>query len=416
MSLHGKHLHFDCASGIAGDMCMGALIDVGVPADVVREAISNVGLGEDRLRVEAVVKSGIGATNVWVRCEDGQTETHGHAVDHATDLNDGNHAHHHYSEIRSRIEGSSLAPGVVKLSLAIFDKVAEAEARMHGMTLQNVAFHEVGAIDSIVDVIGCAAALHWLSPSSVSSSPVAMGKGVVKCAHGILPVPSPAAVEILRKAKAPVSDGGLAIELCTPTGAAILASVVTQWGSMPEMVPESIGYGSGDLELPDRPNVVRVILGEPSSGTSAKSDVVIEISANIDDMSPELCDFAMEQLVEAGALDVWWTPITMKKGRPALGLGVLCTESAQSEVTAAIFRETTSIGVRYRRMERTVLLRSITKVETKYGTVAVKVAREGKTIVNAAPEYEDCRALAVAKGVSLKLVFAAAVAAATEQA
>ena len=295
-NIQGKHLHFDCVSGIAGDMCMGALIDAGVPAEVIVSAIAAMGLGDDRLRVESVIKSGIASTNVWVRCEEGQTASHGHSHDHHDHAHehshdhahehahehshdhhdhahehshdhehthddshehshdhahehshDHDHTHHQYSEIRARIEASSLDRGVIDLSLQMFARVAEAEAKMHGMSLEHVAFHEVGAIDSIVDIVGCAAAIHWLAPCSVSSSAVAMGKGRIKCAHGVLPVPSPAAVEILRIAEAPISDGGVAIELCTPTGAAILATVVDQWGSMPEMIPLSIGYGAGDL-------------------------------------------------------------------------------------------------------------------------------------------------------------------------
>lgn len=415
-SIRGQHLHFDCASGIAGDMCMGALIDAGVPSAVIQAAIVAVGLGEDRLRVEPIVKSGIASTNVWVRCEEGQTKSHGHggARDHAhthgqEDHDD--HAHHHYSEIRARIENSALEPAVAKLSLAMFERLAVAEAKMHGLTLESVAFHEVGAIDSIVDIIGCAAAIHWLAPSSVSCSAVAMGKGTVRCAHGILPVPSPAAVEILRIAKAPISDGGLSIELCTPTGAAVLASVVEQWGAMPEMVPLAIGYGAGDLDLPDRPNVVRAMLGAPTAKPQA-GDSVVEIRANVDDMSPELCDHAMEQMLSAGALDVWWTPITMKKGRPALGLGVLCEHASKDAVTAALFRETTSIGLRFDTVERSVLERTMTEVETRFGTVSVKVARHLGRIVNVAPEFEQCRSLARASDVALKDVYASAVSAA----
>ncbi len=411
MSIRGRHLHFDCASGIAGDMCMGALIDAGVPPKVIEAAIAAVGLGDDRLRVESAVKSGIASTNVWVRCEEGQTSSHGHwgLHDHAEE-HSGEHDHHHYSEIRERIENSQLDAAVIKLSISMFEKLAVAEAKMHGLSLETVAFHEVGAVDSIADVVGCAAALHWLAPSSVSCSPVAMGKGTVNCAHGILPVPSPAAVEILRLAKAPITDGGLAIELCTPTGAAVLATVVTQWGAMPEMVPLVIGYGAGDLDLPDRPNVVRAMIGETTSVQAG--DTVVEISANVDDMSPELCDYAMTQMMRAGALDVWWTPITMKKGRPALGLGVLCEEATKDAVVAVLFRETTSIGLRYRSVRRTILERSMGEVKTRFGPVAVKIARHEGRIVNIAPEFEQCRQLAQSTDAALKDVYASAIAAA----
>lgn len=447
--LQGQHLHFDCVSGIAGDMTLGAMIDLGVPADVIREAIAAVGLGDDRLRVESVVKSGIASTNVWVRCHDaedgaeaekahkhihahehahvhegGQSETHSHAHEHRhshADAGSGEHAHahehrhdhnhHHYSDIRARVEKSTLDKAVVALSFKIFDCLAEAEAKMHGTTVDEVAFHEVGAVDSIVDIIGSAAALHWLAPASVSASPVAMGRGSIKCAHGILPVPSPAAVEILRVAQAPVTDGGLDIELCTPTGAAILAAIVDEWGSMPEMTPLRIGYGAGDIELPDRPNVLRIMLGKTTASTKAKlgeSDTVVEVEANIDDMSAELCEHVADTLFAAGALDVWWTAITMKKGRPALALRVMCGKEVAESVMAVIFRETSSIGVRTKETRRRVLQREIVEVTTEFGMIPVKVARYDGKVVNAAPEYEACRRQAEARKVPLKEVFAAA--------
>ncbi len=418
VELKGKHLHFDCVSGIAGDMTLGALIDLGVPAGVVEAAIVAVGLGDDRLRVESVIKSGIAATNVWVHCDgkehDGDGKDHAHEADHAHDhAHDHDHDHRHYSDIRERIEKSSLDVEVAELSLKIFDRVAEAEAKMHGTTVADVAFHEVGAIDSIVDIVGAASALHWLRPTSVSSSPVAMGRGKIKCAHGILPVPSPAAVEILRVAGAPVSDGGINKELCTPTGAAILAAIVDQWGSMPEMVPLRIGYGAGDIVLPDRPNVLRVMLGETSAltVTGSASDTVMELEANLDDMSPELCEHAADALFAAGALDVWWTAITMKKGRPALALRVMCPIASSEAVMAAIFRETSSIGLRSKETRRRVLEREIVSVETEFVSVAIKVARYEGEVVNVAPEFEDCRLLAEQRGVALKRVFAAALSA-----
>lgn len=415
----GQHLHFDCVSGIAGDMTLGALIDLGVPAKIIRDAIAAVGLGEDRLHVEEIVKSGIAATNVWVRTSDavggedaeaakgpGHTHEHGDAHSHSHD-----HKHRHYSEIRARIEGSSLDAGVIALSLKIFDRVAEAEAKMHGTTVGEVAFHEVGAIDSIVDIIGSAAALHWLSPESVSASPVAMGRGTVACAHGILPVPSPAAVEILRVAEAPVTDGGLDKELCTPTGAAILAAIVDEWGSMPEIIPIRIGYGSGDIDLPDRPNVLRVMVGKKTGAAEpgfASSDTVMEIEANIDDMSSELCEHVSDALFAAGALDVWWTAITMKKGRPALALRVMCAMPTSEAVIGVIFRETSSIGIRTKQTHRRVLRREIVEVETEYGLIPVKVARYQGEVVNAAPEFEACRSIAKERNVALQRVFAAA--------
>ncbi len=402
--LQGQHLHFDCVSGIAGDMTLGALIDLGVPAQLVRDAIKAVGLGDDRLQVEAVIKSGISSIDVRVRCENSSAHDHDHSHDHAH-----SHDHHHYAEIRKRIEESCLDKGVIDLSIAIFDRVAEAEAKLHGTTVESVAFHEVGAIDSIVDIVGAAAALHWLSPVSVSAGTVAMGRGTIKCAHGILPVPSPAAAEILRVVAAPVSDGGIAKELCTPTGAAILATIVNQWGSMPPMIPVRIGYGAGDIELPDRPNVLRIMLGKTlAAAQESSSDTVTELEANIDDMSPELCEHVAEALFTAGALDVWWTAITMKKGRPALALRVMCASGHVEAIMSVLFRETSSIGVRSKLTERRVLQREIVQVETEFGSIPVKVARYLGKVVNAAPEFEACRRLAKEQDVPLKQVFAAA--------
>lgn len=397
-SIQGKHLHFDCVSGIAGDMTLGAMIDLGVPASVISDAIIAVGLGSDRLQVEAIVKSGISATNVTVRCD----------VESG-----GGHDHHHYSDIRKRISTSALSTSVTKLALAMFDRVAEAEASLHGTTTEEVAFHEVGAVDSIVDIIGSAAAIDWLRPASVSCSVVAMGRGKVGCAHGILPVPSPAALEIMRRAEALVADGDCDRELCTPTGAAIVATTVSTWGAMPAMIPLAIGYGAGDIELPDRPNVLRITVGArhqtPETGVGIESVVVLE--TNIDDMSPELCEHAAEALFAAGALDVWWSPITMKKGRPALSLRAMCLDAHKDEVMKAVVVETSAIGVRFERWQRWVLDRELLEVETEFGPVTLKIARLADAIVNVAPEYESCRECSRQHAVPLKAVFAAAIAA-----
>ncbi len=418
--VQGKHLHFDCVSGIAGDMTLGALIAIGVPAQVIRDAIFAVGLGKDRLRVEEIVKTGIAATNVWVRChEEGHSDeseepvgahSHKHAG-HSHSHEDGDHSHHHYSEIRDRIENSGLGQEVIDCSIKIFDGLARAEGKLHGMAMDAVAFHEVGSIDSIVDVVGTAAALCWLQPSSISASPVAMGKGAVKCAHGKLPVPSPAAIEILCAVSAPITDGGINKELCTPTGAAILAAMVTDWSGMPGMTPIKIGYGAGDIDLPDRPNVLRVVCGAPLQKTPVTTETIVEVEANIDDMNPEICEYVSGRLFELGAVDVWWVPMTTKKSRPALHLHVLCPPSCTEKIVEAIAMETTSIGVRFQNKQRVVLEREILVVDTEYGEIPLKIARYMGKVVNAAPEYEACRVIAVEKGVALKLVFSAAIAA-----
>ena len=235
-----------------------------------------------------------------------------------------------------------------------------------------------------------------------------MGHGTIRCSHGVLPVPAPAALEVLRAAKGVMTDGGVARELCTPTGAAILAATVTQWTASPAGTPLAIGWGAGDAELADRANVLRVVVVEPVMATA---EVVWQIDANLDDMSPELCGPAADAVFAAGAVDVWWTPITMKKGRPALTLSALVETAAREAVIRAILRETTTIGVRYSPCERTILARTFVEVTTRYGVIPIKLASLGDELVNAAPEYEACAAAGRAYGVPVKLVFAAALAA-----
>ena len=408
--MKGLHLHVDCASGAAGDMMLGALIDLGVPLDAIGDALDAVGAGRARLRVDRVVKHGIASANVTVDTSGHVLHDHDHDHHHDHHHHDhhhhDHHAHYHYADIRHTIEHAKLSDGTRRRALDIFDRLARAEARLHGKSVEDVAFHEVGAIDSIVDVVGTAAALDWLAPASVSCAQVAMGHGTLTCAHGVLPVPAPAALEVLREAGGVMADGGLARELCTPTGAAILAASVTSWTAGPAGRPVAIGWGAGDAELADRANVLRVVALEPSA---AKDSTVWQIDANIDDMSPELCAPAAEAIFAAGALDVWWTPITMKKGRPALTLSALAEPAAKDAVIAAILRETTTIGVRYAQLQRTVLARKTVEVATRFGPIPVKIALDGDTVRNAAPEYEACAAAAKQFNVPVKTVYAAAV-------
>ena len=394
-ALRGGLLHVDCASGAAGDMFLGALIDVGVPQRLFEEAFDRIGLGRERLRVARVVKGGLAAVDVGIDVEgDGHGHGHGHG-----------HAHTHYTDIVARLKGAGLDAEVERRALDMFARVARAEAFLHGTSMDEVAFHEVGAIDSIADVVGAAVGLAHLAPAEVSCTGVAMGHGTVRTAHGVLPVPSPAALEILREAGGVTRDGGVARELCTPTGAAILAHAVTRWGSMPEAVPLAIGHGAGDAELGDRPNVLRLVVGRPRA---AAGEEIVRIEANLDDMSPEMCEHAAEVLTAAGAIDVWWTPVTMKKSRPALLLGALAPAAALDQVVRAVLVETTSIGVRFDRVERRVLDREVVQVDTRFGPIALKLARLDGQVVNAAPEYESCRAAARQHGAPLKEVFAAA--------
>lgn len=303
---------------------------------------------------------------------------------------------------------AKLDDSVLARALDMFDRVARAEAKLHGSTVDAVAFHEVGAIDSIVDIVGTAAALAWLSPSAVTCAEIAMGHGTLRCAHGVLPVPAPAALEILREAGGIMTSGQLARELTTPTGAAILAHAVTSWTPAPTGAAVAIGWGAGDATFADRANVVRFTAIASASTTTS----MWRIETNIDDMVPELAGHVIDAVLAARAVDAWWMPIAMKKGRPALMLSALAAEDAREAVIAAILRETTAIGVRFDRVERTVLARQSSTVTTEFGPVAVKVARDDRgQIVNAAPEFDDCAAIAKRTGVPLKEVYAAAVAA-----
>lgn len=451
--LQGLHLHFDCASGIAGDMTLGALLDLGVPVEVVATALDQVGAGRRRLRVARCVRGQVAAVDVTVATdghldelvsgghshdhshEHSHDHSHDHSHEHGHDHRHGYHHNHdhptephshlhvHYQQLRERIAGSSLATEVRELALAIFDRLARAEAKLHGTSVDAVAFHEVGAIDAVVDIVGTAAAWSYLRPASASCAQVAMGHGVLRCAHGLLPVPAPASLEILREAGGVMTDGRCDRELCTPTGAAILATLVTEWKPMPTGRALAIGWGAGDLELTDRPNVLRLTAIAPV-GSAPKSRLaeglsaglaglaeVWQIEANVDDMSPELCASALGAAFAAGALDVWWTPITMKKGRPALWLCALAEPEHRDAVMAAILRETTTIGVRCAPRWRRVLERELVTVTTAYGELVVKVARDGGAIANAAPELDDCVRAAAEHGVPVKEVMAEAMAA-----
>ena len=465
-ALRGQHLHLDCVSGIAGDMTLGAMIDLGVPVEVIRAALAAVGIAPARLQVARVVKGGIAAVDVKVDTgpaadgfgDDAHAHSHDHAharshdhddhshdhdhgdhshdhdhgdhshdhdhgdhshdhdhADHSHGHAHGEHSHHHYGAIRARIVASGLPADVRDRALDLFDRVARAEAKLHGTSTADVVFHEVGAIDSIVDIVGTAAALAWLAPASVTCAAVAMGHGTVRCAHGLLPVPAPASLEILRVAGGIMTSGGLARELTTPTGAAILAHAVTAWTPAPPARALAVGWGAGDLDFPDRPNVVRVTVLAAralTTATAADADALWRIEANLDDMSPELAGHTIEQALTAGAVDAWWTSITMKKGRPALLFTALAATTSRDRVVATVLRETTTLGVRFDRVERTVLARELVLVDTEYGPLTIKLGRDPTgAIVNAAPEHDACAAAAARTGAPLKDVYAAAIAA-----
>lgn len=395
--LSGGHLHLDCFAGLAGDMFLGAAIDLGVPEEVIRAGLAGLGLerGAFELEVRRTKRMAIEGCDVKVRIPDAQPEA-------------GHHHHHRWRDIRSMIEGATLAQGARGRALDIFNRVARAEAKLHGVELEEVQFHEVGAVDSIVDIVGAAVALDYLSPTRVTSRPIPLGHGTTRCAHGVLPVPAPATLEILRGAS--VEDGGVAMELCTPTGAAIAASCVDAYTPTPAAAVIAVGYGAGDIQLDDRPNHLRAILFESATEDEAEREAVV-VEANVDNMPPEWCGHLMDRLFAAGARDVWYSPIVMKKGRPALTISALCAPAKLEVVGGVLLAESTTIGYRYYRAGRRVLGRRFIEVETRYGRLTIKQALDGEVLVNSAPEHDVCRAAAERHNVPLKEVYAAALAA-----
>lgn len=384
-----KIAYFDCFSGASGDMILGALMDCGVSIDTFRSELSRLGLEGFRLEAERVTKAAIGAIQADV-------------------VVDGDHhcKPRTLSSIKALINSSDLAPEIKDRAVQIFDRLGEAEAFVHRVSIEDVHFHEVGAIDSIVDIVGAVTALSLLGIDEIRCSPMNVGGGFVKTAHGILPAPAPATLELVKGL--PTYSTGMQGELLTPTGAAILSSLASGFGPMPEMTVISIGYGAGKLNL-DTPNVVRLIVGEVDDCRRVgDSEPTAVIETNIDDMSPEIYGHVFEKAMNNGALDVSLTTIQMKKNRPGVQLQIICPVSAVSAMAGLIFTETTSIGLRWRIDNRIVANRTIDEVETRFGVVRVKSAFWNGKVVNVAPEYEDCRKLAVLHDVPIKLVMTTA--------
>ncbi len=378
--------YFDCFAGISGDMALGALLDAGAPLDKLLDGLKSLPLNGWDLKVERVRKGAVAATSVTV-------------------LAGENHPERRLADIERIISSSALAESVKVQSLAVFRLLAEAEAKVHGVSVNEVHFHEIGAIDSIVDIVGVVYALHLLGVQEVHASALPFSRGWVRTAHGELPVPAPAAMELL--CGIPTYPLDIDTELVTPTGAALLKGLAKSFGVPPPFTPQRIGYGAGKKDLPF-PNVLRVIVGEMPDGFILERERLIVVETNLDDMTGELAGFVMERLFEAGARDVWVTPTQMKKNRPAIVLSVLCDSSSLPTVLQILLRETTTLGVRVHEVERLCLQREFVEVETPYGVVKVKVAKLGKEIVNISPEYEDCRRIALERKVPLKEVMAAA--------
>ncbi len=374
--------YFDCFSGISGDMTLGVLVDAGVPIEFLRTELEKLNIGGYEISALKVMRSGISATKVHVCLEEKKQPAR------------------HLTEIRRIIGEASLSPPVKQNSIRIFERLAEAEAIVHGTTPDRIHFHEVGAVDAIIDIVGSAIGLDMLGIGSIASSSVNVGSGLITTSHGTLPVPAPATAELLKGI--PTYGSSISFELATPTGAAILSTLCTSYGPMPCMKVARIAYGAGGKDITSQPNVLRLMIGEQIAGYDGDASVVIE--TNIDDMNPQVYDYLIEKLMQQGAHDVYLAPIIMKKGRPAILVSVL-TDAAQTEALLdTLFRETSSIGVRIRKVERIKLNREIKEIETPYGKVRIKLSRRGNEILTATPEYEDCRKIAAEKKVALRTV------------
>ena len=382
--------YFDCFAGVSGDMTLGAFVDAGVDFDALKSELSKLGISEYEIKSEKVTKRGITGTDITV-----DLHHHHHEDDH------GHHHGRSYTEIKRTIEESSLSDSVKSKAVAIFKRLGEAEAKVHDKDLEEIHFHEVGAVDAIVDIVGACICLDLLNIDEVYASPIPTFYGTVDMAHGKFPLPAPATSEILKGV--PWRNLGIEGEIVTPTGAAILAELAESFGAMPAMVTKSIGYGSGKKDF-GIPNVLRIMIGETEERKEDAHSEVAVVESNIDDLSPQIYEVVMERLFTAGALDVYMTPIQMKKNRPATLLSVLCKPSDIPKMSEVLFEETSTIGVRIDIRKRMCLPREMVKLETKFGVIIMKIARRAGKIVNAHPEYEDCKAAAAKFSVPIKLV------------
>jgi uncharacterized protein (TIGR00299 family) protein len=380
--------HFDCFSGISGDMVLGAVIDAGVPADAIRAVLDSLGL-PIALEIEKVKRCGFAATKATVEAAD-QEE------------------YRFLPDVEAILTKGNLTAKQRELATTIFRKVAVAEATVHGMPLERVHFHEVGALDSIADIVGAAVGLDLLGVEKFTSSPVPTGSGTVKCAHGIMPVPTPGTAELLKGV--PLAPSTIKTELTTPTGAAILTTVVAEYTATPVMTIDRIGHGSGTKDFLEQPNILRLMIGtaNPQRNTNeGETDTVAVLETNLDDVSSEVIGFAIEHLFAAGALDVFTVPIQMKKNRPGVLLSVICDTEKVPELETIIFRETGTFGVRRTSATRAKLRREAVTVQTPWGEVKAKRGWRADGFEMLTPEYEDCARIAREHNVPLRAVFAA---------
>jgi len=421
-------LYFDCFSGISGDMVLGALLDAGLPLDDLKRALGSLAVSGYDITTSRVLRAGVSATKFNViehndtshlhqpHRHEGSEHSHGsdqhpHAADQhaqAADQHRHDHQHRHLKGIFNLIDQSALSVAARDRAKSMFQRLAEVEAAIHQMPVEKVHLHEVGALDSIIDIVGAVFALEWVGAERIVCSPLNVGGGTVRSAHGVFPVPAPATVKLL--GDAPIYSGAIQKELVTPTGALIATSYAAAFGPIPAMAIEHIGYGAGERDNADTPNVLRVLIGRAAdrAGKDVAERVVV-IECEIDDMNPQLYGVAMERLYAAGALEVFYVPVQMKKNRPGTLLTVVAPPERRSTLADVIFRETTTIGLRHYEVERECLRREIVNVATPIGTVRFKLAWRDGRIINAVPEFEDCAKLAAANNLSVKDVQALAV-------
>jgi pyridinium-3,5-bisthiocarboxylic acid mononucleotide nickel chelatase len=438
--------YLDCFSGMSGDMFLGALVDAGVPPRLLEETVAALDVGA-RLEISRVTRSGITATKVdvyshgekdlprevyWEQRERSERHPHDHYHEHHHHGEDHGHEHeavalreHNFTqepsragvpaphehahgrglkEIRGIIAKAAISETARQTAIAVFEALGEAEAKIHSSDIEEVHFHEVGAVDALVDIVCAAVGAEALAVDEIICSPLNVGGGTVNCAHGTFPVPAPATLELLKHA--PVYSSGIQAELVTPTGAAIVKTLAKRFSSFPEMTVEKIGYGAGTRDFPGHANVVRLTIGEeqPTLAVNTSQQTITVLEANIDDLNPQVFGYVMDRLLEEGTLDAFGMPVQMKKNRPGMLLTVLCRPEDAAKLTQLIFTETTTLGVRRREERRQTLARNWVTVATRWGDVRLKVASMNGTITNYAPEYEDCRRIAAEHHLPLKNV------------
>lgn len=387
--------YFDCINGAAGDMIVASLLDAGADFERLKADLARLPIGGYELTAFKKSQHGMGATRFEVKVTEPQPERH-------------------LRDVAAVLVRSDLPKSVIERATRVFHRLAVAEGKVHGMPPDQVHFHEVGAVDAIVDVVGTVLCLDQLGIQQVVCSPLPLGSGFVKCEHGMMPVPVPAVVELVRNV--PVYDNGESGELVTPTGAAILTTFAREFGKLPSMKLTASGFGGGSREGQKLPNVIRVMIGETADETEAPparepgDEVVGVLETNIDDQNPQIYEHVVERLYAAGALDVYLTPVIMKRGRPGIKLTIIVPPDRHAECQSVVFQETTSIGVRYHTVRRKVLEREIVSVQTDFGPIRVKVARDMGAVANLSPEYRDCVEAAQARGVPLKRVWQATLA------